>query len=101
MSEILDLFVDILDKEETSRDKLKQGINRLLTEHWRVRKWGDMKSLTSEDVKAALVSGHGMPKDLLAPVVVKKVGCIVDYPKIWNFDSRFDVGQHNGSSCCL
>jgi hypothetical protein len=53
MSDILDLFVDILDEEEANRDKLKQGVNHLLTEHWHVRKWGDMKFFSSEDVKAA------------------------------------------------
>jgi hypothetical protein len=82
-SEILDLFVDILDKDDTNRDKLKQGVEHLLTEHWHVCKWADMQFFTSEDVKAALVPGHGMPaEELLAPVIVKKVGGIIDYAKI-------------------
>lgn len=37
-----------------------------------------MKVFTSEDVKIALVSGNGMPEELPAHVIVKKVGCIVD-----------------------
>jgi hypothetical protein len=81
-SQILDLFVDILDEEEADRTKLKEGITLLFSQHWRVRKWSDMKLFTSEDVKTALVSGNGMPEELLAPVVVKKVGCIVDYARI-------------------
>ena len=71
MSETLDFFLDILDEEPDTRDKLKQGIERLLMEHWRVRKWGDLKFFTSADVKEALVSGNGMPEELLAPVIIK------------------------------
>ena len=81
-SEILDLFVDVLDEEDTDRATLKQGIEFLLSEHWRVRKWGDLKFFSSEDVKAALVTGNGMPAEILTPVIVKKIGCVVDYAKI-------------------
>ena len=73
--------MDILDEEPDTRDKLKQGIERLLMEHWRVRKWGDLKFFASADVKEALVSGNGMPEELLAPVIIEKVGCIVDFAK--------------------
>jgi hypothetical protein len=59
--EILNLFVDILDEEEADRVTLKQGIEFLLNEHWRIRKWGDLKFFSSEDVKLALVPGTGMP----------------------------------------
>jgi hypothetical protein len=83
-SEILDLFVDILDADSTIRDKLKEGIGHLLIEHWCVTKWSDLKLFSSEDVKAALVSGHGMPEELLAPVIIKKVSCVVDYAKHGN-----------------
>lgn len=78
-SEILDFFVDILDEDNSIRDKLKQGIEYLLTDHWRVKKWNDLKFFSAEDVKLALVPGNGMPEELLAPVIVKKIGCIVDY----------------------
>jgi hypothetical protein len=63
---------------------LKQGIEFLLNEHWRVRKWGDLKFFSSEDVKLALVPGTstGMPEELLTPVIIKKLGCLVDYAHI-------------------
>ena len=53
-SDIPDLFLDILDEDETDRAKLKQGIQFLFIKHGRVRKWGDMKFFTSEDVETAL-----------------------------------------------
>ena len=80
--ELLNLFVDILDEEEADRVTLKQGIEFLLNEHWRVRKWGDLKFFSSEDVKLALVPGTGMPEELLTPVIIKKLGCLVDYAHI-------------------
>jgi hypothetical protein len=46
-SEILDLFVDILDADTTIRDKLKEGIGHLLIEHWCVTKWSDLKLFSS------------------------------------------------------
>jgi hypothetical protein len=99
ISEILDLFVDILDEEETNRDKLKQGVNHLLTEHWRVRKWGDMKffrgrqssfGFRERNARGAPSSGH-----------CQDGGLHSRRRQDWNFDTRFDVGRHNGSSCCL
>lgn len=80
--EFLDLFVDILDEDDTIRDKLKQGIDRLLTETWKVRKWNDLKFFSAADVETALVPGNGLPDEILAPVIIKKVGCVVDYAKI-------------------
>lgn len=80
--EFLDMFVDILDEEETDRVTLRQGLEFLLNDHWRVRKWGDLKFFTSADVKTALVPGNGMPEELLTPVIVKKIGCLVDYAQV-------------------
>ena len=83
MSGIIDLFVDILDESDTDRAKLKAGLELLINDHWKVRMWFDMRFFTSDDVKAALVPGNEFPEELLAPViVVKKVGCVIDYSPI-------------------
>ena len=79
MSAIIDLFVDVLDEGDADRAKLKQGLELLIIDHWKVKKWFDMRFFSSDDVKAALVSGNGFPEELLAPVIVKKVGCVIDY----------------------
>jgi hypothetical protein len=83
MSGIIDLFVDILDEGDTDRAKLKAGLELFINDHWnKVRKWFDIRFFTSDDVKTALVLGNGFPEELLAPVIVKKVGCVIDYSPI-------------------
>ena len=79
MSEIIDLFVDLLDEAGAAREQLKQGLAMLIIDHWKVRKWFDMRFFSSDDVKAELVAGSNDPNNLLAPVIIKKVGCVVDY----------------------
>ena len=79
MSEIIGLFDDLLGEAGDARDQLKQGLEMLIVDHWKVRKWFDMRFFSSDDVKAALVPGSTYPNELLASVIVKKVGCVIDY----------------------
>jgi hypothetical protein len=81
LSEIIDIFVDILDEEMAIHNKLKEGLSFLLEKHWRITKWRDLKLFSSEDVKLALVSGNGMPAEMLTPVIIKKISCVIDYSK--------------------
>ena len=79
MSEVFDFFVDILDEDNLDRDVLKSGIESLIKDHWQVSKWSDLKLFSALDVKEYLVTANGFPKELLSPVIIKKVGCVVDY----------------------
>jgi hypothetical protein len=61
---------------------LKKGITTLFIGRWGVKKWSDLKLFSAADVTLALESDTtGMPKEILAPVIIKKVCCIVDYAK--------------------
>ena len=79
MSETLEFFVDIIDEDGTERETLKAGIENLIRDHWQVHKWGDLKLFTAADVKEALVASNGFAKELLSPVIIKKIGCVVDF----------------------
>jgi hypothetical protein len=77
----IDLVVDILDEDDSIRNKLKQGIRYLFLELWRVKKWSDLKLFAAYDVEMALVAHVNIPEELLAPVIIKKVCCIVEFAK--------------------
>jgi hypothetical protein len=71
--------VDILDEDSIDRDTLKGGIESLIRVHWQVRKWGDLKLFSAADVKEYLVPSNDFSRGLLSPVIIKKIGCVVDF----------------------
>ena len=79
MPGILDLIVDVLAPGSAIRSTLKYGIGHLFAEHWQVNTWEDLMVFSSVDVATALVTTNGVPKELTAPVIVKKLGYIIDY----------------------
>ena len=58
---------------------MKQGVDALFSDHWQVMTWSDLKVFTSGDVATALRPGSGVPSELSAPVIVRKLGYVVDY----------------------
>ena len=58
----IDLVVDILDEDDSIQNKLKQGIRYLFLEHWRVKKWSDLKLFAAYDVEMALVAHANIPE---------------------------------------
>jgi hypothetical protein len=58
--DILDLIVDIVAPGSPNRDVLRHGVDALLSDHWQVTTWGDLKVFTSVDVSTALVPGSGV-----------------------------------------
>jgi hypothetical protein len=61
---------------------LTSGIDALFSLHWKVYTWEDLMVFTSSDVTAALIPGTIIPPELTAPVIVKKLGYVVDYAHI-------------------
>ena len=61
-----------------------------------MKKWSDLKLFSAEDVKSALVPGIGIPDELLAPVIVKKVCCIVDYAKYGHLTANLTLDDIMG-----
>ena len=78
--DILKLVVDIIAPGSVYRDTLRKGVDALLSDHWHATTWGDLKVFTAVDVATALAPGSGIPPEFLsAPVIVKKLGYVVDY----------------------
>ena len=78
---ILDLIVGIIAPDTPNRITLREGIDALFSGHWQVSTWADLMVFTSGDVATALVPSEGVPKELSAPVIVKKLGYVVDYAR--------------------
>ena len=88
--DILDLIVDLVAPGTPSRDILRQGINALLSDHWQVIEWKDLKVFTADDVAAALVAG-GVPPELSKPVIVKKLGYVVEYAQFGTLSAELTM----------
>ena len=77
--ETLDLVTGVLTQNPQHRITLRTGIDILFTERWQVHNWTDLMVFSSADISAALVPDQGFPPELIAPVIVKKLGYIVDF----------------------
>lgn len=70
------------DDEETG-EILRNAIDALFSVHWKVKTWFDLQQVfTSADVAVALTPTETIPFDVTAPVVLKKLGLIVDYSRV-------------------
>ncbi|KAI2495820.1 hypothetical protein MHU86_18706 [Fragilaria crotonensis] len=78
----LKLIVSLVSNDHEEHESLMSGIDALFSFHWKVYTWEDLMVFSSSDVAAALVSGTNIPPELTAPVIVKKLGYIVDYAPI-------------------
>jgi hypothetical protein len=78
----LKLIVSLVSHDNDEHESLTSGIDALFSLHWKVYKWEDLMVFSSSDVAAALIPGTNVPPELTAPVIVKKLGYIVDYAHI-------------------
>lgn len=76
---VIDMIVSVIGPGSPARETLKQGVDALFSDHWQVATWGDLKVFTSTDVATALRPGSGIPQELSAPVIVRKLGYVIDY----------------------
>jgi hypothetical protein len=76
---VLKLSVNLVSNDSDEHDPLASGIDALFSHHWKVFNWEDLMVFSSADVAAALVSGTNVPPELTAPVLIKKLGYMVDY----------------------
>ena len=78
----LKLIVSLVSHDNNEHKSLTSGIDALFSLHWKVYTWEDLMVFTSSDVTAALIPGTIIPPELTAPVIVKKLGYVVDYAHI-------------------
>lgn len=85
--DVLDMIVHVIGPGSPARETLKQGIDALFSDHWQVATWSDLKVFTSTDVATALRPGSGIPPELSAPVIVRKLGYVIDYAQLGTLTS--------------
>jgi hypothetical protein len=79
----LSLIVGLLDPESLAlRNILTDTIEKLFSDHWHVKTWADLMVFSSTDVATALIPGDTLPAEATSPVVVKKLGYVVDFARI-------------------
>ena len=78
----LTFIVSLVSNDHEEFESLMSGIDALFSLHWKVYTWEDLMVFSSSDVAAALIPGTNIPPELTAPVIVKKLGYIVDYAPI-------------------
>jgi hypothetical protein len=83
--DILDMIVGIIAPDTPNRPTLRKGIDAPFSKHWQVSTWEAFMVFTSGDVATALVPNEGIPKELSAPVIVKKLGYVVEYAQFGTF----------------
>ena len=76
--ETLDHIVELICPGSADKEGLKKALGDLFSEKWFVHGWADLMVFTSMDVTEALVHGT----DLATPVIIKKLGYVVDYAGI-------------------
>ena len=91
--ELLDHIVSLLAPAQQARGIIRAGIDALFSEHWQARDWCDLMVFTSADISTALVPNGVVPEALTAPVIVKKLGYIVDYARIGELTESTTMAQ--------
>jgi hypothetical protein len=89
----LKLIVSLVSHDPTDHEMLSSGIDALFSDHWKVFTWEDLMVFSSADVVTALVPGTGMPGELLTPVIVKKLGYIVDFAPLGTLTSTLTMND--------
>jgi hypothetical protein len=89
----LDRIVSLLAPAQQARGIIRAGIDALFSEHWQARDWCDLMVFTSADISTALVPNGVVPEALTAPVIVKKLGYIVDYARIGELTESTTMAQ--------
>ena len=59
-----------------------EGLNALFTDHWKVQTWSDLMLFSSADVDMALTAADNstnIPTAWTTPLIVRKLGYIIDY----------------------
>lgn len=80
--EVLDIIVGLLAPWSLDTQRLRQTVDTLFAVKWKARTWSDLMVFSSTDVTTALVPGEGVPEDVPVPVIVKKLGYIVDFARV-------------------
>jgi hypothetical protein len=74
----LDHIAELICPGSADKEGLKKALGDLFSDKWFVSGWADLMFFTSSDVTEALVHGT----DLATPVIIKKLGYVVDYAGI-------------------
>ena len=79
---VLDLIVGLLAPDTSATVALRTAIDAVFVDRWQATTWADLMVFTSTDVAAAFTPGPDIPVEATAPVVVKKLGYVVDFARI-------------------
>lgn len=88
--EVLDIIVGLLAPGSLDTQRLRETVDTLFAVKWKARTWSDLMVFSSTDVTTALVPGEGVPEDVPVPVIVKKLGYIVDFARRFPDYGYFD-----------
>lgn len=82
--DVIKIIGKLLDPPGHTNDTVVKALDTLFTDHWEVRTWSDLECFRSEDVSAALTADgvHDLFVALTAPVVIRKLGYVVNYAAI-------------------
>ncbi len=78
----LKLIVSLVSNNHEECASLTSGIDAMLLLHLKVYTGDNLMDFSSADVATALASATNIPPKLTALVIIKKLGCIVDYAYI-------------------
>ena len=79
---VLEFIVSLLAPAPSATTILRKAIDTLFAEKWQAKNWSDLMVFTSIDVAEAFAPSQEIPAEATAPVIVKKLGYIVDYARI-------------------
>lgn len=80
--DVLGKIIGLLSLSPFLAEKIHSALDSVLTDIWKANDWSDLMVFTSADMTAALTPGDKLPEELTAPVIVKKLGYIVDYARV-------------------
>ena len=78
-SGVIDRIVTLLAPNATETAALSVGIGNLFTKVWHATTWDDLLVFSSDDVVKAIGTQDDIPEEMRSPVIVKKLGYIIDY----------------------
>ncbi|KAI2513043.1 hypothetical protein MHU86_1334 [Fragilaria crotonensis] len=77
---VLQLIVKLLAPASPATDVIRTAIDAIFVDKWQATTWAYLKKTT--DVAAAFAPSADIPAEATAPVIVKKLGYVVDFARV-------------------
>jgi hypothetical protein len=79
---VLDMIVELLAPAPPALAVLRTAIDAVFVDRWQAKNWADLMVFTLTDVAEAFAPGTDIHVEATAPVIVKKLGYVVDFARI-------------------